>query len=500
MHDESYPVAVIGAGPIGLAAAVHLWQRGETPLVFEAADGVGGNIRSWAHVATFSPWRFNVDALAVELLKRHGWQMPAAEKLPTGQEIIDEYLAPLSRLPELAPHIHFNTKVTGVSRRRTDKMKDARRESAPFVIYADANGVPRRFLARAVIDASGTWATPNPIGSDGMKAPGEAEHHDRIFYGIPDVLGTQAERYANKTVAVIGGGHSAINAILDLRDLQRDHPQTNIIWLLRKGGVSDAFGGLESDALPGRGLLGIRIKELVERDALEVITPFFLLQVESAGNGLNLIGETPAGERRVYADEVIAATGSRPDLSFLHEVRISLDPAVESPPALAPLIDPNVHSCGTVRPHGESELRHPENDFYIVGMKSYGRAPTFLLATGYEQVRSVVAALVGDWEAARRVELVLPETGVCGASVPGADLLKGAGCCGPTAEAPEIEQPQELANACCDTVDEVVTLIETNIPVASTDIRQKLAGCCSPDASFAQQTASEHAPPSDQPV
>ena len=107
-------------------------------------------------------------------------------------------------------------------------------------------------------------------------------------------------------------------------------------------------------------------------------------------------------------DRIVVATGFRPDLSFLRELRIELDPAVEAPPKLAPLIDPNFHSCGTVPPHGIAELAHPEPGFVIVGSKSYGRAPTFLMATGYEQVRSVVAELAGDHAAARKFELVLP--------------------------------------------------------------------------------------------
>ena len=119
------------------------------------------------------------------------------------------------------------------------------------------------------------------------------------------------------------------------------------------------------------------------------------------------------GQQGYYADELIVCTGARPDLAMLRELRLDLDPAVEATRSLAPLIDPNLHSCGTVRPHGEAELRQPEKDFYIIGMKSYGRAPTFLMATGYEQARSVVAALCGDWEAARAVRLNLPETGVC---------------------------------------------------------------------------------------
>jgi hypothetical protein len=137
---------------------------------------------------------------------------------------------------------------------------------------------------------------------------------------------------------------------------------------------------------------------------------FHLEALEGTGEGL----VARDGERLLPAvDEVVATTGFRPDLSLTRELRLSLDTSVEAPTALAPLIDPNVHSCGSVPPHGEAELRHPESGFYVVGMKSYGRAPTFLLLTGYEQVRSVAAFLTGDVEAAREVRLVLPETGVC---------------------------------------------------------------------------------------
>ena len=112
-------------------------------------------------------------------------------------------------------------------------------------------------------------------------------------------------------------------------------------------------------------------------------------------------------------DRIVNATGFRPDLSPLTELRVDVDPVLQSARMLAPMIDPNVHSCGSVPPHGAAELAHPEPGFYIVGAKSYGRAPTFLLATGYEQVRSVVAELAGDHMAAADVELILPETGVC---------------------------------------------------------------------------------------
>jgi hypothetical protein len=160
---------------------------------------------------------------------------------------------------------------------------------------------------------------------------------------------------------------------------------------------------------------------------VNIVSPFRISEISAVDGGVAVTGETPDGPMLVLVDEIIATTGARPDLDMLRELRLELDPALESTRTLGPLIDPNVHSCGTVPPHGEAELRQPEANFYIVGMKSYGRAPTFLLATGYEQVRSVVAALVGDWEAARDVQLVLPETGVCSTNLATGD---SAACCG----------------------------------------------------------------------
>lgn len=264
--------------------------------------------------------------------------------------------------------------------------------------------------ARAVIDASGTWFSPNPLGASGVLAIGERANAAHIFYGIPDVLGAERARYAGRRVLVVGSGHSAFNALLDLTELAHEAPGTAITWAVRRPALGQVFGGGENDVLQARGALGRHIRRLVEAGTLHVVTSFKVMELARAEDGIMVAGErTTLGP----VDEIIATTGFRPDLSILAELRLGLDPAVESPTALAPLIDPNVHSCGTVPPHGAMELAHPERDFFIAGMKSYGRAPTFLLLTGYEQVRSVAAALAGDWAAARDVQLELPETGVC---------------------------------------------------------------------------------------
>lgn len=438
------PVAVVGAGPVGLAAAAHLLAKGEEPVVLEAGERVGSNILEWAHVRLFSPWKYAVDEPSAALLEAGGWERPDPEEYPTGRDLVERYLAPLAATPQIAPRVRLGARVEAVSRLGFDKMKTPGREQAPFqLLVRRADGREETLLARAVIDASGTWGRPNPLGAGGVPAAGERAAVERIFYGIPDVLGAHRARYAGRRVLVVGSGHLAFNAVLDLSALVDEAPGTEILWAVRRTTLGHLFGGGENDALAARGLLGARVRRLVEGDGVRLVTGFRLTELQAGGDGVAVVGEDGTVLR---ADEIVATTGFRPDLSLLSELRLALDPAVESPVALAPLIDPNLHSCGTVRPHGAEELKHPEKDFYVVGMKSYGRAPTFLLLTGYEQVRSVACALTGDWAGAREVRLELPETGVCTLAPLQDAVAKVAACCAP---APEVRRIGGAAPACC---------------------------------------------------
>jgi thioredoxin reductase len=420
---ERLPVVVVGAGPIGLVAAAHLVRRGETPLVLEAGAAVGASIRAWGHVRLFSPWKYLVDPTAREMLAAHGWEMPEEERIPTGAELVERWLEPLAALPAMAPRIRTGARVTAISRRGYDKVKSAGREEAPFeVVVREADGAERRVLARAVIDASGTYGSPNPLGASGLPLEGEGEMSEQIRYGIPDVLGSERNRYVGRRTLVVGSGHSAFNAVLDLVRLAEEVGGTEVVWAIRREEVGQMLGGGSRDALPARGGLGVRLRGAVARGAVQMVTGFRTTRVARHEAGMVVEGE---GERVIGpVDELVVTTGFRPDLTLTRELRLGLDAWLESPVRLAPLIDPNVHSCGTVYPHGAVELAHPERDFYTVGMKSYGRAPTFLLLTGYEQVRSVVCMLTGDEEGARQVRLELPETGVCSSD------LAGSACCG----------------------------------------------------------------------
>ncbi|MGW0843639.1 NAD(P)-binding domain-containing protein [Streptomyces sp. NPDC002787] len=450
------PTLVIGAGPVGLAAAAHLLERGLEPLVLEAGARAGAAVREWAHVRLFSTWAELVDPAAEKLLAPSGWVRPDGATYPTGGDWAERYLQPLADVP--GERVRYGARVTGVSRLGRDRVVDAERERQPFTVHARyADGTEERVTARAVVDASGTWATPGPLGADGLPALGEQAAADRVSYRVPDLDDPVVRaRYAGRRTAVVGSGASAFTALAALAALAGEAPGTHAVWVLRRGIGATTYGGGEADQLPARGALGLRAKAAVEAGRASAVTGFRTRAVEREGGGagedvcrsrggvgvwdggggrsgrgekgrqgeksarpgqggrLVLVAED--GRRLEAVDEVVVLTGFRPDLSFLAELRLGLDERLQAPLALAPLIDPNVHSCGTVYPHGVRELSHPEPGIHLVGMKSYGRAPTFLAMTGYEQTRSIAAALAGDHEAAERVELTLPETGVCGGS------------------------------------------------------------------------------------
>lgn len=427
------PVVVIGAGPEGLAAAAHLLERGLEPLVLEARGGPASAVREWGHVRLFSPWPELVDQAAARLLEPSGWAAPA-EGYPTGAEWIARYLSPLAKA--LGGRVRYGARVTGVSRKGRDRLVDAGRDAQPFTVHVTGpGGEEERIEARAVIDASGTWRGPNPAGADGLPALGERAAAGLVRYQIPDFAAPAP--FAGKHTVVLGAGHSAATSVIELARIAEANPGTTVTWVLRRGVTGATFGGGTADELPERGALGLRAKQAVTDGLVGLVTGFRTERIRLEGGQAVLVAED--GRELAPADSVVVLTGFHPDLSFLSEMRLDLDPVLQAPRRIAPDIDPNVHSCGTATPTLARDLAHPEPGLYLVGMKSYGRAPTFLAMTGYEQVRSVVAELAGDHEAAARSELVLPDTGVCSGSGLGDDPdgASAGGCCVP---APQVLQ------------------------------------------------------------
>ncbi len=439
-----HPVVVIGAGPIGLAAASYAAERGLDFVVLEAGGDAGAAVGEWAHVRLFSAWRELIDPAARRLLQAAGsWTAPDEDAYPTGGEWREQYLHPLADLLAASPGgtVRYGAHVSGVSRAGRDLLVDSGRESDPFAVHIETSEGHERLLARAVVDASGTWTQPNPLGADGYPALGERESADRITYGMPDFNDPAvAARYAGKHVAVAGKGASAQTVLIGLARLAAKDAETRVSWLLRRPSVGDAFGGGDNDQLEQRGKLGQDAKVAASSRVVTNVTQFRTESVSLQESGRLTVAST-TGQQVSDVDEIIVVTGFRPDFSFLSEVRLDLDPALGATRTLAEQIHPDHHSCGDVEPHGYRELAQPEEGLFLVGMKSYGRAPSFLAMTGFEQVRSVVAALDGDLDAAGRVELVLPDTGVCNGAGAFDDpdaVTTGGGCCG----APAAFEPQ----------------------------------------------------------
>ncbi|MFD3686517.1 NAD(P)-binding domain-containing protein [Nocardiopsis sp. NPDC058631] len=484
---EERPVVVIGAGPAGLAAAAELVARDLPVLVLEKGDRAGAAVSEWGHVRLFSMWRDLVDPAAEKLLAATGWPRPDDGGYPTGREWVDSYLAPLAEV--LGDRVRFGAEVTGVSRLGRDRVVDAERGDQPFTVRFRTRDGEDRLLARAVVDASGTWNSPNPVGGDGLPALGETAAAAHLTYRIPDLGDESARsRYAGRTTAVVGRGHSALTALVALASLAQESPGTKAVWVLRRGEIGDAFGGGAADQLAARGALGQRARAAVEAGHIAVVTGFRTTELRPVDGRLVLVDE--GGRHLEPVDEVVSLTGFRPDLSSLSEVRLGLDTTLQAPVELAPLIDPNQHSCGTVYPHGAAELSHPEEGFFLAGMKSYGRAPTFLALTGYEQVRSIAAHLAGDHESAARVELVLPETGVCGGAGlfedPTATKSDAGDCCGTAPES--VEEPTAEQGGCCGgpaaSERPVISLGES--PTVPETAPSAGSGCCGDPAQQAE--------------
>ncbi|WP_154792648.1 FAD-dependent oxidoreductase [Occultella kanbiaonis] len=440
VRRDELPIVVIGAGPVGLAAAAHLLERGLEPLILESGDGPGSAVASWGQVRLFSPWRYDVDGAARRLLEPTGWLMPDAEGLPTGADLVTRYLTPLADTDAIASRLRTRTRVVAVSRDGADKTQSLGRDRRGYRVRAVV-GERREsvdILARAIIDASGTFGRPNPLGRGGLPAMGEDRAGEYLTGPLPDVLGAQRLRFAGRHTLVVGMGHSAANSLLSLVELAESEPGTTITWAIRGGSARRLFGGGTDDELPARGLLGTKLRDAVDAGRLQLLTRVRIEELRPSGDTVKVLGLTKDDRLDLDTHAIVNATGFRPDLDMLREVRLDLDPVVEAPTALAPLIDPNQHSCGTVPPHGERVLAHPDDGFYLAGMKSYGRAPTFLLATGYEQVRSIAAALSGNRVDADTLQLSLPATGVCSTDLPG-DSDGGSGsCCGASPDEPQL--------------------------------------------------------------
>ncbi len=309
---DSLPIAIIGAGPVGLAAAANLIERGMTPLILEAGEHVAASMREWGHVRLFTTWSYLVDPATQRLLEAAGeWSAPTPDEAPLARELVEGYLAPFARLDSVAPHVRLRHRVLAVGREGHDRMRDGRpddRSTKPFIITVDGPRGRERLKARAVIDASGTWTTPNPMGAGGGEAEGESTFSAHIRYGMPDVRGRERTRYEGKRILVVGSGHSAIGSVPDLVALAASEKHTQIAWGIRGADPRALWGGGADDQVEARGALGTRVQRAVLDRQVALMTELSIGSLREHPEGIEVVDVN--GTPRVVVDEIVVATGS----------------------------------------------------------------------------------------------------------------------------------------------------------------------------------------------
>ncbi len=412
MDSPSPRVAILGAGPIGLEAALAAAESGLPFTVFEAGPRPGHHVRRWGHVRLFSPWRLNVSPRARSRLEREGWETPDDGEHPTGDELADRFLDPLAGLPEIASRLELGARVVSVGRQgllKHEEIATAERRRRPFRLLVErADGSEDVRTADAVLDCTGTYGQPNATGDGGVPAPGERSLDGRIARRLPDVLGEDREAWSDRRVLLVGGGHSAQTAARDLARLAREEPDTRVVWTLR--GEDPSFDRIPDDPLPERDRLAAEAGELARggTDGLEPrpgrVVERFGAGGGSAGDGAGADAPVSVTLRRsdgatetVQVDRVLSLTGYVGDRSLHRQLQFHACYATEAPMNLAAaLLEQDTADCLQREAPDAETLRSPEPGFFVLGVKSYGRDSTFLLQNGWEQVERAVAMVRED--------------------------------------------------------------------------------------------------------
>ncbi len=402
-------IAIVGAGPVGLEAALHGRVAGYDVAVFESGR-VGEHFARYGPVRLFTPFAMNSTELGRERLRAAGERLPAGDEALTAADFRARYLVPLSRLPELEGVVREGARVGAIAREGLAKGRSQGRGARPFLLRIEGAGGGPVGLERAdvVIDASGVYATPNATGSGGLPAFGEESLGDRFDRHLPDVVGADRSRYAGKRILLVGDGRSVANAVADLDELVRsggEGSRTRVEWIHRARG-EDRFAPVpaaELDQLPVLRELNERATRIareaswIRRHAGATIVAYRSLP--SGAIEVALV-DSRGAEQRIEVDRVLALVGYRPDVSLFRELQVHLCYASEGPMALASAIlaaqsrTPGaVQGCLGQVPHGPETLKNPEPDFYILGAKSYGRNPNFLLTLGHRQVQDVMTLI-----------------------------------------------------------------------------------------------------------
>jgi hypothetical protein len=404
MRAAAPHIAILGAGPTGLEAALAAADAGFAFTLYDAAPKVAGHLRAWGHVRLFTPWDMNVSPRMRRHLTRDGdgdgaapAGPPAGGECPTGLEVAERLYDRLASLPVIAPRLRLGTTVRSVGRQgllKHEEISTAERGRHAFrLLLGDGCGYEWVETADVVIDTTGTYGCPNSLGDAGIPAPGERALAARIRRAIPD-LPREASSWAGGAVLLAGSGHSAQTAARGLAELAREAPGTRVLWVLRR--PEPDWGSPAGDPLPARARLAAEAGELAGGASPAVAARRGATVEEIARpNGRFVVGlRTAAGTEKVEVDHVLSLTGSVGDHLLYRQLQVHECYATCGPIKLsAALLGAAGGDCLTQTSHGADTLVNPEPGFFILGSKSYGRNNTFLMRIGWAQVREVFGLL-----------------------------------------------------------------------------------------------------------
>ena len=396
-RTERPRIAILGAGPIGLDAALAATDAGLPCTVFEAGPRVADNIRGWGHVRLFTPWTMNVSARMLRHLADVGVKVPQDDSCPTGEELVSRLLDPLAGLQEIAANLVLGTRVLGIGRQgllKHEEIGTQERGARPFRILLERTDGGRAVeYASVVLDCTGTYGTPNATGDGGIAAPGEERLDGRIQRTLPD-FARDGQAWAGRTILLVGAGKSAQSAARDLVEMVSSAPGTQVIWAVR--GTQPDWGEIPDDPIPERQALVTSSKQMdaghVPGIRVEHGAPVQSFRLE---DGRIVAGLGVSGDREVRVDRVLSLTGYVPDASLYRQLQVHECYATSAPMNLAAQLLGAGVNCLELPAQGVDTLSNPEPGFFVLGAKSYGRLSFFLLRNGYEQVTTVFEASFG---------------------------------------------------------------------------------------------------------
>ena len=397
-------IAILGAGPIGIETALYARTLGYPVTLYEKGC-VASNVRMWGHIRLFSPWSYNRSALGVRRLNEEGFAQAAqnADDCPTGAELIELYLAPLSQLPELRNSIQENCEILACGRvnvLKRDRGSEVDRGGQPFrLLVRDRDGRERYDFSDVVIDATGVFGEHNCLGDAGIPAPGETEFESEIEYDPPDVKAGARDRYAGRHTVVVGAGSSGATTAVALAELVVSDPGTRVSWVCRTENQRP-LRMIDNDPLLERRALSEAGNRLATAPpaGFEFIGGHCVAGVDTRDGGFVLTLENGIGaQRECFCDRVIANVGYHPNEKIYRQLHVHECYSSLGPIALAAsLVEQGTVDCLSIEAGSVDLLRTPEPNFFILGAKSFGTNPRFLLHLGHEHIKQLFTIIGAD--------------------------------------------------------------------------------------------------------